>query len=873
MWAYQRFTVGRAPDASREGPWGGPGWRSRRGLGEFPAAAVVVLAAVVGLRVAIFAVALLIEPWSADPTRFIPAWSQILQASVFAAFAGVLLYGGRRDRRAWALGVFILDVAGTLLQPFVADVPNPSRLTRLGLLLRTDAFQAAFVWFFASAFPARAARPWLAQAFLWGTAATFGLGVLLVGADSLAHLHPPTSSTPGLVIQALQRQSPRDADWYFTLQFLSLIPLLVLMPAKLRESGPNDRRRFGWLVLGITVGFAPLALDVLLTTMSPYYASVSLEPPLVQIRGALIIIAFTAVPVAGLYAAFVQRALDVRLVVRRALQYLLVRSVILGVTVVPFVALIAVIILKREASVVSLVTGPTGLVLGSLTIAGLLAMASRRRLLSALDHRFFRRQADARATMLAMADAVRKSSSVDDVKEKIEQAVGSALYPSTILMAAAGSDHRLHVLHVDLPALPASSALARILADTDMPLDFESTDAGLVARLPAAERAWLLSVGAEVVVPLRGAGDALRGVLCLGEKRSELRYSDEDHRLLAAVGSAAGLALDRLFTEGHDAGRAPELQVDPAARECNECGIILDPEATICWCGGHPQRSSAPRMIGDRLRFDQRIGTGAMGVVYRAYDVRLQQPRAVKTLVDTDPIMVSRLRREARAMAAAQHTNLATLHGLEVWHGFPMMVMEYLEGGTLSQRIRKGPLSFAETLTLGSQLADALVVLHRTSLLHRDIKPSNIGYTASGVPKLLDFGLVKVLPLSSSAITQTGMGSESDGALTLSTETGEVRGTPAYLSPEVLSGAPPSAQDDLWGLAVTLLEACTGENPFRANTVAATVARVLGEKSWVTEVTVVLPEPMRQLFEELLGPLAARPQTASDFAGRLRAQG
>jgi hypothetical protein len=870
VWAYQRFTAGKAPDASREGPEGGPiQWSANKRL-EFPAAVILILAALVALRVAIFAAALIIEPWSVKPDRFIPAWSQILQAGVYAAFAGVMLYGGRGDRRAWALGVFILDVAGTLLQPFVTSVANPSLLTRLGLLLRTDAFQATFVWFFASAFPTRAVRPWLARAFFAGTAATFALGVVLVAADSFARMYQTTDSPLGAVLGELQRRSPGDTDWYFTLQFLSLVPLLLLVPAKLRESGPNDRRRFAWLVVGIAVGFAPLALDVLLLTMSPYYAAVSLEPPLLRIRGLLIILGFTAVPVAGIYAAFVQRVLDIRLVVRRALQYLLVRSVIRGLTVVPFTVLVIIVIVNREASVMSLVTGPTGLVLGSLTILGLAAMASHRRLLGALDHRFFRQQTDARATMLAMADAVRKSSSVDDVKEKVEQAVNQAFYPSTILMAAAGSDQRLHVLHTDLPSLPTSSALARILADTDLPLDFESADAGLVPRLPASERNWLQSVGAEIVVPLRGAGDALRGVLCLGEKRSELRYTDEDHRLLAAVGSAAGLALDRLFTEGHDASRTPEPQVDPPARECSECGIILDPEATVCWCGGRPQRSSAPRMISDRLRFDQRIGSGGMGVVYRAYDVRQQKTCAVKTLVDNDPVLVSRLRREARAMAAAQHDNLATIHGVEVWHGFPMVVMEYLEGGTLTERLRNGPLSIEDTLALGTQLAAALSVLHRTSLLHRDIKPSNIGFTGNGVPKLLDFGLVKVLPRLPSAMTETGLVSESAGTLSLSTETGEVRGTPAYLSPEVLSGTPPSTHDDLWGLAVTLLEACTAENPFQANTVAATVARVLGDRSCVTEVTVRLPDPMRRLFEELLGPAASRPQTADELSERLK---
>ena len=95
-------------------------------------------------------------------------------------------------------------------------------------------------------------------------------------------------------------------------------------------------------------------------------------------------------------------------------------------------------------------------------------------------------------------------------------------------------------------------------------------------------------------------------------------------------------------------------------------------------------------------------------------------------------------------MAAAMHPNLATLHGFEEWRGAPMLVMEFLEGGTLSERLRRGPLPLSDSLMLGIALANGLAVLHRTGILHRDIKPSNIGFSADGVPKLLDFGLAKL---------------------------------------------------------------------------------------------------------------------------------
>ena len=256
---------------------------------------------------------------------------------------------------------------------------------------------------------------------------------------------------------------------------------------------------------------------------------------------------------------------------------------------------------------------------------------------------------------------------------------------------------------------------------------------------------------------------------------------------------------------------------------------MLAADASTCVCGGLLQRAAAPHVLGDRLRFLQRVGAGGMGVVYRALDLRLQQPRAVKTLPHVDPVLASRLRREARAMATVSHGNLALLYGLEFWRGAPMLVMEFLEGGTLAEHLQRRTLTLRETIDLGTHLADALGVLHSAGILHRDVKPSNIGFTADGTAKLLDFGLARLLPrgpIESPHATAVG---DSTWSINLSTEVGGVRGTPAYLSPQVLTGSPPAVSDDLWSLAVTLLEGVTGANPFRAANVAATVARVLSE--------------------------------------------
>ncbi len=376
---------------------------------------------------------------------------------------------------------------------------------------------------------------------------------------------------------------------------------------------------------------------------------------------------------------------------------------------------------------------------------------------------------------------------------------------------------------------------------------------------------------AATLLPLRGAGEELLGVVALGEKRSELPYQRRRPNVcLAAVGSACGLALDRVLASARDASDEESRGTEPPARECVECGLVLAADADACVCGGLLQRAAAPHTLTDRLQFLQRVGAGGMGVVYRAVDLRLQQPRAVKTLPHVDPVLASRLRREARAMATVSHRNLALLYGLEFWRGAPMLVMEFLDGGTLAEQLQRRSLTLQETIDLGAHIADALVVLHAAGILHRDIKPSNIGYTADGTPRLLDFGLARLVPKGPVESPQIHGAGGSTWSLNLSTEVGGVRGTPAYLSPQVLTGSPPSVGDDLWSLAVTLLEAVTGANPFRAANVAATVARVLSEARRIADSTQLLPSSMQAFFAEALGSPEERPATASEFASRLR---
>jgi serine/threonine protein kinase len=192
-------------------------------------------------------------------------------------------------------------------------------------------------------------------------------------------------------------------------------------------------------------------------------------------------------------------------------------------------------------------------------------------------------------------------------------------------------------------------------------------------------------------------------------------------------------------------------------------------------------RASLPRRLAGKFEVIRRLGAGGMGVVYLARDTALGRDVALKTLPAPRDGSVARLRDEARAMAALNQGSLATIYGLEVWRRTPVLVVEYLSGGTLADRLAHDSLPQAEVLTLGIRLAEALTYMHERGLQHRDVKPSNIGLTADGMTKLLDFGL--------------------------SADAGTLAGTPAYLPPEALDGAPPDTAVDLWGLSAVLLRA------------------------------------------------------------------
>jgi Tol biopolymer transport system component len=226
-------------------------------------------------------------------------------------------------------------------------------------------------------------------------------------------------------------------------------------------------------------------------------------------------------------------------------------------------------------------------------------------------------------------------------------------------------------------------------------------------------------------------------------------------------------------------------------------------------------------------RLIDKIGEGGMGVVWRALDTTLDREVAVKILPDAlnqHPDRLERFEREAKVLAALQHSNIATIHGLHEENGERFLVMELVDGTDLSQRLQAGPMPTMDALKICAQVARALQAAHDRNIVHRDLKPANIMLTASGEAKVLDFGLAKVLdPDASDDSDVTSMPTVTTGG----TRVGTILGTAAYMSPEQARGKPTDRRTDIWSFGCALHECLTGVSEFRGETMSDSIGAIL----------------------------------------------
>src|ERR1700690_3689223 len=235
------------------------------------------------------------------------------------------------------------------------------------------------------------------------------------------------------------------------------------------------------------------------------------------------------------------------------------------------------------------------------------------------------------------------------------------------------------------------------------------------------------------------------------------------------------------------------------------------------------------------------LGAGGMGEAYRARDTRLDRTVAIKILpehLSENPDAKQRFDREARAISSLNHPNICTLYDVGHQDGMDYLVMEFLEGETLADRLAKGPLPLEQMLKYGIEICEGLEKAHKTGVTHRDLKPGNIMLTKTAV-KLMDFGLAKAVraaapPASGLTATLDGgfAGGPSAGGGARATQDpltarGTVVGTFQYMSPEQVEGKEADARSDIFALGAVLYEMATGKRAFEGKTTASVIAAVL----------------------------------------------
>jgi serine/threonine protein kinase len=258
------------------------------------------------------------------------------------------------------------------------------------------------------------------------------------------------------------------------------------------------------------------------------------------------------------------------------------------------------------------------------------------------------------------------------------------------------------------------------------------------------------------------------------------------------------------------------------------------------------------------------IGSGGMGEVYRARDLVLHREVAIKVLprvVSSDPDRLRRFEQEARAAAALNHPNILAIFQMGTYEGAPYLVSELLEGLTLREHVRRGPLPIRKAIDYAIQVAQGLATAHDKGIVHRDLKPDNLFVTKDGRIKILDFGLAKLRQ------PRTDL-SDQSRTLDQNTEPGVVMGTVGYMSPEQVRGEPADHRADVFAFGAILYEMLTGKRAFQGATSVETMGAVLKDDPVpASEIVSAIPPALERIVNRCMEKsLEQRFQSAKDLS-------
>ena len=841
--------IARVASCFPASPGGSPGTAvtlSGPGGGLFARRAVQAL---VGFAAIQAAATLLLLPWAWEPYHrefgdLAVYWTTLLIGS--SASAVLFLFGGHRDRRSWLLAAYFI-VTATLANPFpmLASMRDVPQVDLFGYpYVYPFLFAPLFLWAFVRECP-RAQRATRLDDFAHRMVAASAVLGCVMWVASVAVLE---AARAGYLAEAVF-WACFDAT-FAILQLLVLGAVGVLL-LRARTAPAAEVRRVVLFAVGFLIWSGMAAGYNVVEAFSPgsWLSNYRWTPA----WGVIGLLRFPGIALLW-YAVLASRVPHPREVVRAFCKRLLARGHLLAfLAAASSLALIWLLAGRSERAVSAVVADPLVQAFAAATGFLLVLVLRRERLLVRLDTWIYPETADQREALASAGTALARADRLATVRRTVTRTVWNGCgSPATLLVAPAPLAETRDFREQDTktPPLPRASVIVNVLEKARGSLRVHPNDAtSFFGLLPPDDAAWVVEADADVIVPVPGPGAELLGVLAVGLRFDGRPVRRVDVPFLEAVAAAAGLAVGRLIVT-HGAGE--QAREEPPAQECPVCGCLqATREAPVCGCASAYVEAKVPKLLAGKFRLARRLGSGGMGTVYLACDLRLDRDVAVKTLTGVSVSRLLGLQPEARAMATVSHPAVAQIYGIESWRGRPFLVVEFMGGGTLADRLDRDCVPPADAISMAVLLADALAALHEAGYLHGDVKPSNVGFTADGSPKLLDFGLAR----------------ESDDADT-------VGGTLRYLSPEVLAGRPADEADDIWSLCVVLHEMVAGAHPFADGDAGEVADRIRRQHP---------ARPARpagagdELLSAVIGwtvstltaPRSARPATAREFAEAL----
>ena len=655
---------------------------------------------------------------------------------------------------------------------------------------------------------------------------------------------------PSLYLTANQLLSGPIAVYIVVCFVLSLV---VIARNYRRLSDPDSRRRIKWIIAGAMIALIPFVAIHFFFSVAQWGSARTYD-----LYASLSFVGMLCIPGSIAAAVWKEQLFDIRVLVRRGLQYLFAKVALRTLLALPVALLVFSILLNPNRTIAETLTQGSGWLNVVWIVAAAAALYWRPRVQTWLDRRFFREDYQHEQVLVHLIDEIRQRDSIAEIAQLVTARIDSVLHPTAlhIFYRANGDRDFVSGSSASQPptqqVLSEQQTLARVMDDapTEQHLSQQQMllrmlDGSKAIRdfpsdcnaLPDEERAWLENLSVRLIVPITGTNDRLVGVLLLGARKSDEPYSATDRRLLEGIAAQIGLVY-----ENQDLRERVRLDADvrrdvlgrledrgvSLLKECPKCGACYDSTADSCEKDGAELTLTLPveRTLDGKYRLERALGRGGFGVVYEASDLRLQRQVAAKVMMGStfgDVTALRRFEREARAAARIDHRHITRVHDYgAIGSGGAYLIMELVSGRTWREELKRfGVIAPARAAEWFRQLLEGLQFAHSMGVVHRDLKPENVMIVeaAGGADelKIMDFGLAKVLD-GGTSVTES------------LTKDGAVMGTFGYIAPEVFAGGAVDERADIFAIGVMTVETLVGERPFGGQTTPEILASLLNSE-------------------------------------------